>query len=71
VVSTTTASLVFASQTSNIIGGSADLEPSNNTKAYADVSGEFSRENRAGRNLSFAVREFPMATMLNGIALPS
>ncbi len=59
----------FATQTQNIIGGSADLEPSNNTKAYADVSGEFSRENRAGRNLSFAVREFPMATMLNGIAL--
>ncbi len=59
----------FATQTQNIIGGSADLEPSNNTKAYADVSGEFSRENRTGRNLSFAVREFPMATMLNGIAL--
>jgi transketolase len=59
----------FATQTQNIIGGSADLEPSNNTKAYADVSGEFSRDNRSGRNLSFAVREFPMATMLNGIAL--
>lgn len=59
----------FATQTPNIMGGSADLEPSNNTKAYADVSGEFSVENRSGRNLSFAVREFPMATILNGIAL--
>jgi transketolase len=59
----------FAQQTDVILGGSADLEPSNNTKAYADVSGEFTCENRSGRNLSFAVREFPMATILNGIAL--
>ncbi len=59
----------FAQQTDTILGGSADLEPSNNTKAYADVSGEFTRDNRSGRNLSFAVREFPMATILNGIAL--
>ncbi len=59
----------FAQQTDTILGGSADLEPSNNTKAYADVSGEFTREDRRGRNLSFAVREFPMATILNGIAL--
>ena len=59
----------FAQQTDTILGGSADLEPSNNTKAYTDVSGEFTREDRRGRNLSFAVREFPMATILNGIAL--
>ncbi|UBM63183.1 transketolase [Candidatus Sulfidibacterium hydrothermale] len=59
----------FAQQTDTLLGGSADLEPSNNTKAYADVSGEFTRNNRSGRNLSFAVREFPMATILNGIAL--
>jgi len=59
----------FASQTKSIMGGSADLEPSNQTKAFADVSGEFSRDKRSGRNLSFAVREFPMATILNGIAL--
>ena len=59
----------FAQQSNVILGGSADLEPSNNTKAYADVSGEFTRTDRSGRNLSFAVREFPMATILNGIAL--
>ena len=59
----------FAQQTDTILGGSADLEPSNQTKAYADVSGEFTRDDRSGRNLSFAVREFPMATILNGIAL--
>lgn len=59
----------FAKQTQAIIGGSADLEPSNNTKPFADVSGEFTKENRNGRNIAFAVREFPMATLLNGIAL--
>ncbi len=59
----------FAQQTDTILGGSADLEPSNQTKAYADVSGEFTRNDHSGRNLSFAVREFPMATILNGIAL--
>ena len=59
----------FAGQTQRILGGSADLEPSNQTKAYADVSGEFTKDNHTGRDLSFAVREFPMATILNGIAL--
>ncbi len=59
----------FAKQNTSIIGGSADLEPSNNTKDFADVAGEFSRNNRKGQNLSFAVREFPMAAILNGIAL--
>ncbi|MBE0651233.1 MAG: transketolase [Bacteroidales bacterium] len=59
----------FATQTQAIIGGSADLEPSNNTKPFADISGEFSKTNRQGRNIAFGVREFPMATLLNGIAL--
>lgn len=59
----------FAKQTTAIIGGSADLEPSNNTKPFADITGEFNKENRSGRNIAFAVREFPMATLLNGIAL--
>ncbi len=60
---------LFAKNNSSLIGGSADLEPSNNTKAFADVAGEFTKTNRSGRNLSFAVREFPMAAILNGIAL--
>lgn len=59
----------FAKQTQAIIGGSADLEPSNNTKPFADISGEFTKENRQGRNIAFGVREFPMATLLNGMAL--
>ncbi|MFZ9680672.1 MAG: transketolase family protein [Bacteroidia bacterium] len=54
-----------------LTGGSADLEPSNNTAAFASIVGEFHRNNRAGRNLAFGVREFPMAAILNGIALYS
>jgi len=59
----------FAEQVPSIIGGSADLEPSNYTGNFAKRYGDFSRENRAGRNLAFGVREFPMAAALNGMAL--
>ena len=52
-----------------LTGGSADLEPSNNTGAFASAVGEFTRNHRAGRNLAFGVREFPMAAILNGMAL--
>ncbi len=59
----------WATQIPSLIGGSADLEPSNNTAAFAAKVGEFDRDNRQGRNLAFGVREFPMATMMNGMAL--
>jgi transketolase len=52
-----------------LTGGSADLEPSNNTGAFAAAVGEFTRNHRSGRNLAFGVREFPMAAILNGMAL--
>jgi transketolase len=52
-----------------LIGGSADLEPSNMTGAFAKSVGDFSRENRQGRNLAFGVREFPMSAISNGLAL--
>ena len=51
----------------NIIGGSADLAPSN--KTYMNDCGDFSKDNYAGRNLHFGVRELAMAAMGNGIAL--
>jgi transketolase len=54
-----------------LTGGSADLEPSNNTGAFAKAVGEFTVQQRGGRNLAFGVREFPMAAILNGIALYS
>ena len=59
----------FAEQIPTIVGGSADLEPSNYTGNFAEKYGDFSKENRLGRNLAFGVREFPMAAAMNGIAL--
>ncbi len=59
----------FADQIPNLIGGSADLEPSNYTGNFATKFGDFSKTNRTGRNLAFGVREFPMAAAMNGIAL--
>jgi transketolase len=59
----------FAKEVENLVGGSADLEPSNYTGNFATRYGDFSRERRTGRNFAFGVREFPMATILNGIAL--
>jgi transketolase len=53
----------------SIMGGSADLEPTNNTAAFAVSVGEFSASNRSGRNLAFGVREFPMTAIGNGMAL--
>ena len=49
----------------NFIGGSADLAPSN--KSYMNGKGDFSEENRSGRNLHFGVREHAMAAITNGI----
>lgn len=49
----------------NIIGGSADLAPSN--KTYMKDKGDFSKENRNGANLHFGVREHAMAAIANGI----
>jgi transketolase len=50
-----------------LIGGSADLEPSNNT--YIKESAKFSSENRSGRNFHFGIREHGMGGILNGMAL--
>jgi transketolase len=53
----------------SLIGGSADLEPSNVLEGYAKKVGDYSAKNRKGRNLVFGVREFPMSAICNGIAL--
>ncbi|MEJ5308550.1 MAG: transketolase [Anaerolineae bacterium] len=50
-----------------LLGGSADLEPSNNT--YLKGFGDFSKENPLGRNFHFGVREHAMGSLLNGMAL--
>jgi transketolase len=50
-----------------LIGGSADLAASNNTLLRG--AGEFSPQDRAGRNLYFGVREHGMGAILNGLAV--
>jgi transketolase len=50
----------------NLIGGSADLAPSNNT--YVAGAGEFQPGSPGGRNFRFGVREHAMAAVGNGLA---
>ena len=52
----------------SLVGGSADLEPSNNTGGFAKIVGDFGKDNFSGRNFAYGVREFPMGTINNGIA---
>lgn len=59
----------FAEKVPSIVGGSADLEPSNYTGNFAKTYGDFTKQDRRGRNLAFGVREFPMAAAMNGMAL--
>ena len=51
----------------NLVGGSADLAPSNKTNMKD--AGDFSRDNYAGSNFHFGVREQAMTAIVNGIAL--
>lgn len=50
-----------------LVGGSADLDPS--TKTYLKGCGDFQPGSYAGRNIHFGVREHAMAAAMNGIAL--
>lgn len=51
----------------NLIGGSADLAPSN--KTHLKDAGDFFATSYEGRNLHFGVRELAMAGIANGLAL--
>ncbi len=57
----------LASRLPELIGGSADLAPSNNTKI--DGSPAFQKDSFAGRNFHFGVREHAMGSILNGMAV--
>jgi len=57
----------LADNVSNIIGGSADLAPSN--KSNMDNRDSFSADNKAGSNIHFGIREHAMAAISNGISL--
>ena len=51
----------------NMVGGSADLAPSNKTEMKNE--GFFSAVDRSGRNIHFGVREMAMTAITNGIYL--
>lgn len=57
----------LAAKLPELIGGSADLAPSNNTKI--DGSPAFQKGSPEGRNFHFGVREHAMGSILNGMAV--
>jgi transketolase len=52
-----------------LMGGAADLAPSTKTRLTFEGAGDFSAEDRGGRNLHFGVREHAMSAAVNGLAL--
>ena len=57
----------FADMMPELMGGSADLSPSNLTRHQKSV--DFTAEHGAGNYLSYGVREFGMSAIMNGLAL--
>jgi len=52
-----------------LIGGAADLAPSTKTRLTFEGAGDFSRDDRHGRNLHFGVREHAMSAAVNGLVV--
>ena len=52
-----------------MIGGSADLAPSNKSNLTFDGAGDFLPGQYSGRNLHFGIREHAMAGIVNGLTL--
>ena len=57
----------LADRIPNLIGGSADLAPSN--KSNMKKREDFTAENKAGSNMHFGIREHAMAAIANGMQL--
>ncbi|MEG0914235.1 MAG: transketolase [Christensenellaceae bacterium] len=57
----------IAKKLPQLMGGSADLAPANNS--LMKERDYFSAENRLGTNIHFGIREFAMAAVCNGMAL--
>ena len=57
----------FVKTMPELIGGSADLTPSNNT--FSESSSTFSNENPSGNHINYGVREFGMSAIMNGMVL--
>ena len=52
-----------------LMGGAADLSPSTKTNLTFDGAGSFERDDHAGRNIHFGVREHAMGAIANGMVL--
>ncbi len=57
----------IATAVPQLVGGSADLAPSNMT--YMNGLGDIARDQFSGRNFHFGVRETGMAAIMNGVAV--
>ena len=60
---------VLAQNVPWLLGGSADLGPSNKTTLKYPGAGDFQADNRGGKNLHFGIREHAMGAIVNGLAL--
>ena len=60
---------VLAQNVPWLLGGSADLGPSNKTILTFPGAGDFEPGARGGRNLHFGIREHAMAAAVNGLAV--
>jgi transketolase len=52
-----------------LLGGSADLGPSNKTTLTYEGAGSFQAASPSGKNLHFGIREHAMAAIVNGLSL--
>ena len=57
----------FVKEMPELVGGSADLTPSNNT--FSKSSSTFTNENPTGNHINYGVREFGMSAIMNGMVL--
>ena len=57
----------FVAELGELVGGSADLTPSNNT--FSSASSTFSNLNPSGNHINYGVREFGMTGIMNGMSL--
>ncbi len=57
----------IAKHLESLVGGSADLAPSN--KTYLSCSGDFQKETPENRNIRFGIREHAMGAILSGMFL--
>ncbi len=58
---------ILVNKLNNLIGGSADLAPSN--KVVLKEKGDFYCDTPSGRNIHFGIREHAMGAIVNGMAL--